>query len=239
MRIKVLNPDYGISDAGLRERECKLAAVLRPDTEVHMECVTRTEVFVDSQKDVALAARELIELAVKAENDGFDAIVLYCGSDPAITAIREMVRIPVVGGGLASFLYANALGYSFSLLTTGIGRAPEKRAFVSSLGYRAERLRSVRGLSIPDDAIHGDRENTMALLEAEAKKCVLEDGAEVIVLGCLSFLGYAAELSARVGIPVIDPCYASVLLAESLVTMGLAHSKVSYPAPPVTDLPAW
>ncbi len=237
MRIKIINPDYGLTPEALRHRETKLAAVCRADTILDMECVQATEVFIDSQKDIALAGRELVEIAVRAERDGYDAVVLYCGSDPAIAAIREMLRIPVVGGGNASFAFANALGYSFSLLTTGGKRNPEKRNFVSSLGYQSERLRSIRSVTVSEADIHGDRDKTMRLLADAIETCARDDGAEVIVLGCLSFLGYARELTQMTGLPVIDPCYAPLLLAESLVAMGLSHSKVSYPYPPVTELP--
>lgn len=237
MKIKILNPDYGLTADELRAREQKLAAVCRPDTVLEMECVQNTEVYIDSQKDILLAGRELMEMGLRAEQEGFDAVVIYCGSDPAITALRELLHIPVVGGGMASMAFANTLGYSFSLLTMGTARTPEKRNFISSLGYRSERLCSIRGLAITEAEVHGDREATMQALAREITACRNEDKAEVVVLGCLSFLGFAEELTKRCGIPVVDPCYAPVLLAENLVMMGLSHSKVSYPVPPVAELP--
>lgn len=237
MRIKILNPDYGMTDEALRYREKKLAEVCRPDTVIEMEGVRRTEVYIDSQKDVVLAGPELLQMAVRAQDEGFDAVVLYCGSDPAIAAIRELLHIPVVGGGMAAFAYANTLGYNFSLLTMGADRAPEKRQMVSALGYQSDRLCSIRPLALTEAQVHGEREQTLALLKQQVNACAVQDGAQVVVLGCLSFLGYAAELTKQCVIPVVDPCHAAVLLAESLVTMGLSHSKAAYPLPPVQKLP--
>ncbi len=34
--------------------------------------------------------------AIEAEKDGFDGLIVYCGSDPAVKACREVVDIPVI-----------------------------------------------------------------------------------------------------------------------------------------------
>jgi len=39
----------------------------------------------------------------------------------------------------------------------------------------------------------------------EGRRAVLEDGAEVIVLGCTGMAGMADWLAGELGIPVIDP----------------------------------
>jgi allantoin racemase len=65
------------------------------------------------------------------------------------------------------------------------------------------------------------------------KKIVAEDRAEVVILACAGLCDYDRELSEASGIPVIDPVVAAIKMAESLVQMGVSHSKVrKFHAPP-------
>lgn len=66
-------------------------------------------------------------MAVRAESEGYDAVVLYCFSDPAVDACREVVSIPVVGGGQASCLLAPLVGRQAGLLLADTTRYAEKQ----------------------------------------------------------------------------------------------------------------
>jgi allantoin racemase len=53
------------------------------------------------------------------------------------------------------------------------------------------------------------------------------------VLGCAGMTGLAAELTAELGLPVVDGVAAAVKTVESLVALGLRTSKRDeYAAPP-------
>ena len=195
-----------------------------------MVCPAKNEIYIDSMLDVALDSGEIVEMALAAERDGFDAVCLYCFSDPAIDACRECLTIPVVGGGQASVLVAAMLGRSFSILTTSPRRVAQKRAFVRTTGVDASRLASVRAVEFqsgerPDAAV-------VAALAEQAKRCVDDDGADVVVLGCMGFVGMAPEVAARTGVPVVDPALVLVNMAELLVNQRLSHSKMAWPFPP-------
>ncbi|MCR4436040.1 MAG: aspartate/glutamate racemase family protein [Clostridiales bacterium] len=232
MKIKIINPDFGMTDEELRARENMIAAVSRPDTVLSMDCLRDTQVTIDSAKDIALASAEIVRMAIKAESEGYDAVVLYCMSDPAITACREVVKIPVVGGGQASIAVACTLGYSFSMIIPSGKRIPEKREFIRATGVDLSRLASIRSVDICYSEIFSEPEKTISALVDSAKLCVQQDHAEVIVLGCLSFAGMAKKVSDALGVPVVDPAFTAVAMAELLVSQGLGHSKISYPFPP-------
>jgi len=210
----------------------RLQKVARPDTIISMVCPTKNNICIDSMLDVALDSNEIVEMAIQAEQDGFDAVCLYCFSDPAIAACRECLHIPVIGGGQVSVLIAAGLGNAFSILTTSKSRISQKKEFVRTLGVDYTRLASVRSIEFPVEQKKIKQANVLAALAEEAKRCVSEDHADVVILGCLSFVGMAQEISIRVGIPVVDPGFALVNMAELLVNQGLSHSKVSYPFPP-------
>ena len=232
MRIKVINPDYGMTSEALRERERMLSAIARPDTVISMDCLTESRVCIDSALDVVLAGGEIVKRAITAEKDGFDAVVLYCLSDPALAACREAVRIPVLGGGQAALLVAGSLGYRFSVLITSAMRIPEKEEFVRYSGIDPSRLASVRSIAMPLEDLRKDIPATVSRLVEAGRRCVEEDGAQVLVLGCLSFAGLGPGVSAAVGVPAVDPAFAVINLAELLHAQQLSHSKKAYPYPP-------
>ena len=63
---------------------------------------------------------------------------------------------------------------------------------------------------------------------AHAKVLRLKTGAQVLVLGCLSYLGMGKDLEALLDVPVIDPAMAAVTLAESMVRQKLSHSAKAF-----------
>ena len=72
---------------------------------------------------------------------------------------------------------------------------------------------------------------------AEAKRAVLDDGADYIIFGCTGMLGCAdavrdGRLRDGLDVPVIDPVPVTVNVAAALVRSQLAHSKRAYPQPP-------
>ncbi len=228
MKIMIINPDYGVSQEAMLLRCHILKQYTAPDTELNMVCPQRTKVEINSALDVALAAPEIVSLAVQAQNDGYDAVVLYCFSDPAIEACRETLRIPVIGGAQASCLAALNICRSFGVMLADDIRLPEKKRFLRTLGVDPSCIGQIAAADLQGIDPWNNREAALARLAVCGRK-MASDGAEAIVLGCLSFLGLANPLSEILGIPVIDPAAAAVTTAESIVRQGLFTSKVSYP----------
>lgn len=231
MKLKVLNPDNtGLTPEMIRLREERMKSVARADTVISMEVQTKTKICVDCALDEAVTSLELIEKAVRAEKDGYDVIGLYCSGDPAIDAIREAVSIPVIGAGQTSVQIAMGLGNQFSWITSSVSTVAADN-YVRRSGVDYTRLASIRTVPVDIASAAGqERSAVVDRLTACGRKCI-EDGAHVIILGCLVFAGMGPEVSARLGIPVVDPAYAIVSMAELLYHTGLSHSKLCYPRP--------
>ena len=54
----------------------------------------------------------------KANQDGYDAVILACFSDPGLDAAKEISTIPVIGIEEATLHIAAMLGAKFSIMTT-------------------------------------------------------------------------------------------------------------------------
>jgi len=180
-----------------------------------------------------LAAPGILERVVRSEREGADAIVIWGGHDPSLTAVRELVSIPAIAPGMASMYIASALSDKFSLLiqlSSVMGIAQRQ---VRDLGLES-RCASIRSVEIP----------VLELMKAESfervKKavvaCIEEDGAHAICFGCMAYTDHVPPLSEALskshpGVVVIHPGQAALHLAELTVGMGISHSKRSYPFP--------
>lgn len=231
MKIFIINPDYGMTKEELDERCAVLQSYVGADVTLHMECLQTNKVYLDSQLEIALASSEIVGLCQRAEKEGYDAVVLYCFSDPALEACKEVVSIPVVGAGQASFLTALMVSRKFGLVVAEKQRIAEKEFFAYQTGISPERLGGICAIDLHGKSIREDMAFTCNQLEATCKVLIEETGVQAIVLGCLSFLGMAEELSKKMGIPVVDSATVAVGAAEFLARQNIQISKISYPLP--------
>src|SRR5581483_8151918 len=168
---------------------------------------------IESIVDEQLSVPGTLRAAVQAEHNGFSAIVLGCFADPGSDAARALLRIPVVGPAEVSLHLACQLGNRYAILTTSEGVVPLIEKVVRHLA--------------------DDRKAMLNRLERAGRLALDTDGADVLVLGCMSvsFLNVAPDLSRRLGVPVVCPLAAAVEFAQSLVRCGLSHSKKAFPVP--------
>jgi len=229
MKIMILNPDYGMTKAELGLRCQILSHFVGPDTQLAMTCLQKTKVEINSALDVVLAGPELVAQALQAELDGFDAVVLYCFSDPALDGCREAVQIPVVGGAQAACLTLPFIGRQAGVILADGARIPEKKLFLQTTGLEAGRLTAFNSIDCHGLDLWQDRDEVLRRLQEAGQALIEKQGVQVLILGCLSFLGLGQPLAAKLQIPVIDPAVAAVSWAEALVRQQLKTSQRSYP----------
>jgi allantoin racemase len=166
----------------------------------------------------------------KAAKEGYDGIIIYCYGDPALQAAKQAVRIPVVGLGEASAIFALLLGHKFGILTAG---PPEAGTFLMDNLKMYEldhRCVGVLPIGVPVlDLKEGDEKEKSLLVELG--RGLIEKGADVIVLGCGSILGVAEAASRELGVPVVIPAAAALKMCEAMISMGVAQSKKGFYPP--------
>jgi allantoin racemase len=225
--------DKTVGPQEVARRQKVLQAHAGAGTEVSVEPTAKGPAAIESAHDAGLVVPELIRLAPLAEQRGYHALVIGCYSDPGLDALRELVTIPVIGPGAASLHLAAQLGTRISVLTPtgrGYGRVAAR---LRGLGI-APLLASVRGIDLSVMDLARQTPGALDKAAAAARLAVQQDGADVLVLGCMSmaFLpGICAELGARALVPVVNPVLAALKTAEALVAMKLTHSKLAWPPP--------
>jgi len=233
VRIKVIIPNAGMSPDTLKAREEMLSTVARKDTMISVDCIESGPESIESFYDIAVASSAILHKVKEAEENGFHAIILYCSSDPILEAAREIVDIPVIGPGEVSLHIACMLSHKFSIVSPTPLLGVEQRLQRAKIPLTC--LASVRVLDIPVVALRDDNgitERARTAIVHAARKAVREDGAQAIVLGCLGMAGLDQAAREEIGVPVIDPAFVAINMAELLVQSRLTHSRAAFPAPP-------
>ncbi len=183
---------------------------------------------INSAYHVGLVAMLQVEEAIKAEKAGYDAVVLGCLDEPGVSEAKEALSIPAVGEAEASMHYASLVGRKFSF----VGGSPESKGVLEDLAKKYglyHKLASVRKISASPLDFASQKSGVLERLLAVVRQAIEEDGADALI-------GYGGidgieHLRRELGVPVISPVQASVLMAEALVRSNLSHSKRAYPTP--------
>ena len=236
----------GTDVAGEAYEKClqKIGRVARPDTKITISYPEKSSFILHSYYGAFLNNAAVIEGAIQAEKEGYDAVIICCYTDPGLQELREVLEIPVVGLAEPSMAIATMLGRSFAIIAPIKEFVPIYERNLRLYGFedRAIRQQPIRPLDLPPTANRFERylrffedpySDLIPQFEGVAKSCV-DDGAEVVIAGCgaigpaLTMADYATV--GETGCPVIDPVSVAIKMAELLVDLrragGLSKSKV-------------
>ena len=142
--------------------------------------------------------------------------------------------MPVFGGFEPAVLLALGLGDRIGIVTVVPNVVPLIRRNVAAAQLDG-RIVTARNVGIPVLALKSTGDLSAAIA-AEAKKAVVENNVEVIVLGCTGMVDVAEEVKRLLkddgfDIPVIEAAKSAVMMLELYVKMGLNHSRLTYLPP--------
>ena len=205
----------------------KLMEKLEPYSgrETAITCVNpaRGPRVIDTLLDAAIGAIETVRL-VAQNRHRYDAFVIACGLDPGLDACRSIVRAPVIGIAEAGMLTACTLCRKFTVLTHTEVSVSAVNDLVHHYGL-GSRLASVRPLAMTG-AEMADQERMVRKMEEASRRAVGDDGAELIVLPGVHWVGLEKGLSISVGVPVLSGAVCALRMAEFLIDYGLQTSQV-------------
>jgi allantoin racemase len=180
-------------------------------------------------QDHADHAGRLVARAVAAE--AADAFVVACFSDPGLHAAREATSSPVLGiaesGLLTAMTLGNAIGI-IAILPTSLAR---HWRYVRAMGIENRVVADIAvGLGV---AALADEARTFARMR-EVGRALIDQGADVLVMGCAGMARYRAPLEQALARPVVDPTQAAVGMALTALRFGY-RSRVAAAAPARTS----
>ena len=165
----------------------------------------------------------ILDSAIEAQLEGYDAVAIGNILDPALREARSMVDIPVLGLGETSMLTACMMGSTFSLVGVNPyfgGRFEEN---VAKYGLR-DRLASIECMGLTPhelDACFSDpdqRSKAIASFEVAARAS-LDKGAEVVIPagGRLTAFLNANGIREVDGAPILDGTVSLVAATEAAI----------------------
>lgn len=163
----------------------------------------------------AMVLADVVKHSYAAANK-YDAFVIGCFYDLGLREAREVSgRTVVTAPCQASTSIAMALGNTFSILVGRRKWIPKMSENVRTYGleHAMSSMRAV-DLGVHDFQSHAETEDR--LMET-GRRCVEDDGAEVLILGCTAEFGFHEKMQDELGVPVLDPMLSALKYAEMLV----------------------
>ena len=170
--------------------------------------------------DAALEDLAVFGAGANAQEDGFDAVCVHSLNEGGAAALRSVLDILVLCTGKAAALHALSVGARFSFIVDSPAASELLRSHLRQWGLTSQ-CASVRA-ALPTDP---------AAMRDAVERCANEDGAEAVCLGSSASTPIVDDLGLTAGIPVIDPLAVGCQLVESLLAVGLSHSRTASPRP--------
>ncbi|HCA24392.1 MAG TPA: Asp/Glu/hydantoin racemase [Pseudomonas sp.] len=231
MHIRVINPNT--TQAMTDTIGTAANAVAAPGTRISATQPESGPVSIESHFDEAVSVLGVLDEIRAGEREGVDAYIIACFGDPGLNAARELTRAPVIGIAEAAFHAATLISTRFSVVTTLPRTTIIAEHLLDSYGM-ASRCRRVRAADIPVLELEENPDLALERIIEECLKAKQEDGIGAIVLGCGGMADLTPQISAAVGLPIVEGVTAAVKLAEALVGLGLQTSKhgdLDFPLP--------
>jgi allantoin racemase len=215
VKLLLINPNISESVSELIRAEAMRSA--SPGTEIDVMTAQFGVAYIETRFEALIGAYATAQLAAE-HHAKYDAIVVAAFGDPGLTALREVMPIPVTGLTEAALASAHLLGHRISIIAISQRIQAWYREVVDAYGFTS-RLASIRALDRPLASIGGVQGEHAQALKALAERAVDEDGAEVIVLAGAPLAGLARSLKGQLPVPVVDGVSSAVRHAESLVAL--------------------
>jgi Asp/Glu/hydantoin racemase len=207
---------------------------------------------VETREEFAYAANaRILNIRTVCQDSRYNGVVLLGGGEPGFLEAREMCRkagIVCTANGHSQMYLATMLGNKFSVIDI----AGVHNVYYRDLIYQhqlQDRCASIRniGMHLPRPGIEDGpqlREERQKALAGEpslavdraveqAEKAILEDGAEVITLGCSGVFWLKPYIEKGLlergwEVPVLEGYSASIALAKLMIDLGVNASGITY-----------
>ena len=207
---------------------------------------------VETREEFAYAATARIDCVREAcESGKYNGVILLGGGEPGFMESRELGYkhgVVVTGNAFSQMYLATLLGDGFSIIDIEGVHNVYYRDLVRTHQLQ-DRCRSIRGIgySLPrpgdtdpdtltsqcEAALKGDKSIAVERAIEQAEAAIVEDGAEVITLGCsMTFFlqPFIKDGLKQRGwdVPVLEGYTASIELAKLMVNLGVNASGITY-----------
>ena len=183
---------------------------LRHPDAPRLHCLTLAEgpPGIETQAHIDGVVVPLCRLAADLEDEA-GGFVIACFSDPGLAELRAASARPVFGIAESAYRTAAKGPGRFGIISIVQASVDRHRRYLEGMGLLGA-LAGDRPVEMSVEALADDSAASLARLTDVGKAIVEEDGADALVLGCTSMAPFTDDLSAVLGVPVIEPSQAAV-----------------------------
>lgn len=154
-------------------------------------------------------------LCRRISDETADVFVIACASDPGIEAARSVTDRPVFGVFRSAVAAAAARAERFGVIAVVEASKARHLLALRAMGL-AGRLAGEVALNVTMETLLEPARARAELIAAGRELAAA--GAGAVVLGCTGMAHHRAAVAEAVGLPVIEPCQAGVLMAIGAVS---------------------
>lgn len=215
MRILLLNPNMSTSMTEQMTHVARRTA--NKDVEIVPTTATRGFPYISSRAEAQIGGALALEMIAEHEKH-VDAVVIAAFGDPGLKAARELFNLPIVGMAEASLITASLIGERFSIVTFTPAMSRWYLDSVSDSGLTA-RFAGVRTPAANTLDAFASQESMADVLHHHVTRCIVDDGADVVILGGAPLAGMAFDLQPSCAALLLDPISAAVAQATLLANL--------------------
>jgi allantoin racemase len=216
VRINFINP-FGTSVYNDLITET-LTPYLSEGNELVVTNTTDCPENIDYYYNKHLVETTVYEDVIKAEADGFDAVIVGCCYDPGVRVARELVDIPVIGPLEATMMLAPYYGHDYVVVTDHHKAVPYLRDLVRL--YGGANCRDVSCINWFVTDMIRDTEGVARDALAKTKQVMEDKGAEAVILACTIISActekWLIDTKASRELTVLNPNTMALKMAETL-----------------------
>lgn len=207
---------------------------------------------VETREEFAYAANaRLLNIREICEQNIYNGVVLLGGGEPGFLEAREMCRntgIVCTGNAHSQMYLATMLGNKFSVIDiAGVHNVyyrdliyqhqlQDRCASIRNIGMHLPRPGAEDGPQLREErrkALAGKSSLAVDRAIEQAEKAIVDDGAEVITLGCSGVFWLKPFIEAGLQergweVPVFEGYSASITLAKLMIDLGVNASGITY-----------
>lgn len=219
MKIKWLIP-FSSKNPNLIE---KLKMTANDETQIDVIKLEHGPKLIKSYADIAKVVQDVIREAANAEKEGYNALIVHSFTDVGLEAAKEVCNIPVLGLGETSMLLSCLLGMKIAVFTYNAQSIKLIERIVMKKGLEK---RVLWFYPFKKASLKSNLDNLVHQIQK-----VVSMGAQVVIIDEIDDYEIFESLRLKTECTVLDPAFATLKVAETLHSVGLSHSKLSYPKP--------
>ncbi len=212
-RVKIISP-IKIDEADLRRRQMRYGAHAGSNTEVTVFNLPEGPTTLDTPGDILFCEHAVFQEGMRTDPEEFDAILIDCVFDPALTALREQCPVPTFGPMKATLPMVMQVASRFSYIARAERQTLWLAETAAKYGYEPY-MASAQFLGITYEQARNPNTFDEAMMR-QLRIAIEDKGTEAVVMGSTTMALSKQVIETASGRPLFMPGMVALRVMEHL-----------------------